>query len=242
MFNLDRLYTINADGSNLKPLGILGDSDPSWSADGSKIVFSNTGDLYFMDEDGSSRVMFANGYIYPTWSPDGSQIAFSRVSDAYSVWVTNTDGSNPHAIGSGPGSMLNKPSWSPDGKKIAFVNSGDNIAIVTTDSINMYPITSTNDNSDPTWSPDGKKIAFARSTGAIYVMNPDGTGQHNLTDTSNNVWPSWSPDGSKIAFVSSRDGNHNLYIMDNDGSNQTRLTNFSVPPFGEGTCFYRKPR
>lgn len=33
------------------------------------------------------------------------------------------------------------------------------------------------------------------------------------------------PAGNSIAFVSSRDGNYEIYVMDIDGSNQTRLTN-----------------
>jgi hypothetical protein len=35
----------------------------------------------------------------------------------------------------------------------------------------------------------------------------------------------WSPDGSQIVFVSNRDGNFEIYVMDADGTNQTRLTN-----------------
>ena len=35
----------------------------------------------------------------------------------------------------------------------------------------------------------------------------------------------WSPDGSRIAFTSARDGNFEIYVMDADGSNPTRLTN-----------------
>ena len=31
-------------------------------------------------------------------------------------------------------------------------------------------------------------------------------------------------DGSKIAFSSSRDGNYEIYVMNADGSGQTRLT------------------
>ena len=38
-------------------------------------------------------------------------------------------------------------------------------------------------------------------------------------------YPSFSPDGSKIAFSSDRDGNYEIYVMNADGSNQTRLTN-----------------
>ena len=37
--------------------------------------------------------------------------------------------------------------------------------------------------------------------------------------------PTWSPDGSKIAFDTLRDGNWEIYSMNPDGSNLTRLTN-----------------
>ena len=33
------------------------------------------------------------------------------------------------------------------------------------------------------------------------------------------------PAGNSIAFVSSREGNFEIYVMDADGSNPTRLTN-----------------
>ena len=37
--------------------------------------------------------------------------------------------------------------------------------------------------------------------------------------------PRWSPDGRRIAFKSTRGGSFNLYLMDPDGGNVTRLTN-----------------
>jgi Tol biopolymer transport system component len=43
--------------------------------------------------------------------------------------------------------------------------------------------------------------------------------------------PSWSSDGSKIAFHSEHDGKSEIYVMDADGSNQTRLTD---NPAGDG--------
>jgi Tol biopolymer transport system component len=54
------------------------------------------------------------------------------------------------------------------------------------------------------------------------TVRADGTGQTRLTH-DNGLDPAWSPDGSKIAFISERDGNREVYVMDADGSGQTRL-------------------
>ena len=42
-----------------------------------------------------------------------------------------------------------------------------------------------------------------------------------------NEEPVWSPDGTKIAFVSYRYGDGEIYVMNADGSNLTRLTNYA---------------
>jgi Tol biopolymer transport system component len=57
-------------------------------------------------------------------------------------------------------------------------------------------------------------------------MNEDGSEQTQLTDNDvDDESPSWSPDGEKIAFESDRDGPVEIYVMDADGSDVTRLTN-----------------
>ena len=43
--------------------------------------------------------------------------------------------------------------------------------------------------------------------------------------------PKWSPDGRRISFVSSRGGNFDLYVMDADGTNVTRLTDHAAADY-----------
>ncbi|MDA1349887.1 MAG: hypothetical protein O3A47_13645 [Chloroflexi bacterium] len=56
-------------------------------------------------------------------------------------------------------------------------------------------------------------------------MDADGRRVSRLTDNAYiDEYPAWSPDGSKIAFASLRDGSRGIYVMNADGTNQTRLT------------------
>jgi Tol biopolymer transport system component len=55
-------------------------------------------------------------------------------------------------------------------------------------------------------------------------MNADGTNQTMLTNGQKDYGPNWSPDGSKILFYSLRDGQEEIYVIDADGTDLTRLT------------------
>ena len=72
------------------------------------------------------------------------------------------------------------------------------------------------------------KIAFVLHNGDhsdIFSACPDGSDLQNLTNsTVLNSTPAWSPDGKSIAFSSNRTGNHQIFIMNADGSGVIQLT------------------
>jgi TolB protein len=56
-------------------------------------------------------------------------------------------------------------------------------------------------------------------------MNTDGSNQINLTNSSpQETGPAWSPEGSKIAFNWNQGYDNDIWVMNADGSNQTKLT------------------
>jgi Tol biopolymer transport system component len=132
------IWVMNADGSS--PTAITSDgafaNSPSWSPDGSKIVFQSNRDgtdqIYVMNADGSGITRLTNGEWgdqAPAWSPDGSKIAFQSTRDApdpnnaatsdIEVYVMNADGSSPTRLTTN--SVFDgNVSWSASGNKLVF--------------------------------------------------------------------------------------------------------------------------
>jgi Tol biopolymer transport system component len=176
---------------------------------GDKLVFAQQADgtadedceIFSMSADGSnlSRVTDNNFWdLYPVWSPDGNSIAFlSKREGDLDIYVINDDGSNV--------------------KKL--YDSGDNDA-------------------DIDWA--GENIVFT-SQFAIWKMRADGTEATMITDLDGRgEWgnanlpkgdydPRLSSDGRYIVFerledINQPDGGYNLFTIDIDGTEETRMT------------------
>jgi TolB protein len=56
-------------------------------------------------------------------------------------------------------------------------------------------------------------------------MDADGSHRRRLTRGRGRDYPgAWSPDGRRLAFGSQREGNFDVFVMQDDGSGQRRLT------------------
>jgi TolB protein len=245
------IYIMDYDGHNMRRLTNSGSLNlsPSWSPDGTKIVFSSERGrswwIFSIDRKTKEekRLTFERGLnMSPSFSPQGDRIAFSYSKDGNSdIYIMESN--NMKRITNHWTADIS-PSWSPDGKSIAFVSDragSPQIYIMDSNGENVRRITFEGSyNVSPSWSPRGDKIAFAsRINGKfeICIINPDGSGLHQLTSTGNNEDPSWSPDGRYIVFSSKRNGRTGIYTMKANGETQRLITPKEITAEGPAWSF-----
>ncbi|WFU24390.1 VCBS domain-containing protein [Bradyrhizobium sp. CB1717] len=210
---------------------------PSFSPDGSKIVFGSTrgvgaiNDVYIKDlatgvttlvSDSASGVRGNGGSYDPVFSPDGTKVAF----------YTFADNLVPGSANVGIGNIVIKD-LTTGVVTLVSANAG---GAPQSDGLAQQPV----------FSPDGTKIAFYSnaanlvsgvnafevyvkdlSTGAITVVstNASGTQANGYSQT-----PVFSPDGTKLVFVSSAS---NLVPGDTNGSEDIFVKDIGLPSVTE---------
>jgi tetratricopeptide (TPR) repeat protein len=163
----------------------LEDSAPSWSPDGSQLVFASDkhGDRKWRVYAISPHEVRGEGEEWafgqmPDWSPDGSRIAYhgcNERGDECGVWVMKAGGFSPARLTTDASDTA--PMWSPDGSRVAFVSSrAGNWELYVADVSTGQETRLTTDPAvdvAPTWSPDGKQLAFLSNRGgswAVYIL------------------------------------------------------------------------
>lgn len=229
----------------------IGNMEPSWSPDGSKIAFSSDRDgnreIYLVDVNTQkeTRITYEKADdSQPAWTRAGDLLAIvskrdgQRCGDLYLLHVVTGQTTR---VTFRPSGCDMHPSWTPTpvpgeiSKRVVFDSDRDDgkgeIYSLDIDTFADTRITFREAQQDihPTISPDGSKIAFqsyVNRNWEIFVMDSDGRNIKQLTfNPKDDIQPAWSPDGQKIAFASHRDGNWEIYVMDTDGSNVRKLTN-----------------
>src|SRR5262245_174995 len=114
--NQAEIYVINVDGTGLKRLTFNAEEEraPSWSPDGTHIVFmcrigggASDFEICDMKADGSDRRQLTDNAVSdatPTFSPDGQQIVFQRqLAGLTNLWLMNADGAGQAQLTNSPG-------------------------------------------------------------------------------------------------------------------------------------------
>jgi dipeptidyl aminopeptidase/acylaminoacyl peptidase len=229
-----KLWTIRADGTDDRQVaaGVAEPhwpSDvtqpPTWSPDGTQLVFVRMGrdkkrfwpprslGVFRVGVNGRGLRRIAAGTA-PAWSPDGTTIAFVRGNGVFGI---RPDGTGGRRLTTTARTTQAHLSWSPDSKWIAVSRGGDIYSVRADGAGETRLTTSRRREIDPAWSPDGSRIAYA-DAGNITIVNADGTGARRLSRATGES-PAWSPDSKRLAFVA-EDG---LSLVNADGSDRPRL-------------------
>ncbi len=213
------------------PVPLNGLTTPSWSPDGTQIVFTGydggLSDLFLVNADGTNLRRLTNDKyadLQPAWSPDGKTIAFTTDrGDATNfstlrfgnmrVALYHLDTGRIELLGHMDDGKNINPVWAPDGRSLAFVSDRNGIS-----NIFLYDF----------------------ADGNIYQLTDVYTGVSGITPLSPCL--SWAREADRLAFAYYEDGNYDVYAVDNPRSLKGRpYERPATPPVTSLLAAERRP-
>jgi Tol biopolymer transport system component len=211
------LYSMNADGGDVRRLIADFGAQPSYSPRGDRIAFSRPHpgqvpgvSLYAMNPDGQAETGMDRRFWdnwEPALSPDGEQVAYvsTRNNRGWEIYIMDGGGPDPDTLlpltcdRIPPDLDKWGPAWSPDGRRIAFVVQ-----------------------------PDAASNGEDAGSADIWVIEVASGDCARLTDDGfMNKRPAWR-DSQNLAFISNREGGFDIYAVNLAAPG--RLTNLTASP------------
>jgi len=205
------------------------------------------GPIYTIGADGKGLQQVATG-LDPAWSPDGMRLAVAKLDgEQRGVWVMDADGANAELLYGW--SQLRWPAWTTNGKTVIFsrqIGGKEDrtfcfppYGCFTLPGMNFWRLGMV-DVADRSFR-DTPSDLLARSPapradGIVFYAGERGVQATTLTENTNELLlqeqrlssPALSPDGRRIVFMSYLHNHYDLFVMNADGANPTRLTRTSA--------------
>jgi Tol biopolymer transport system component len=215
-----QLFRIQTTGAGIQQItiGTKIATQPSFSPDGKRVVFTRLGSGIFvvnLDGSGQRRLTNAGRDHFPVWSPDGKHIAFLRLyANRWRLYVMTPSGGAQHRV-----SSVNdggRPSWTANSKSIYLpVQAGLQRIDARTGRVQkqlVVPELDLGTSNAATMSPNSKRVAFVAPRPStpncedvscpVYALYLAEVPSGKTRRFANNTSPAgWSADSSKLVFV-----------------------------------------
>jgi tetratricopeptide (TPR) repeat protein len=190
------------DNGNNITIAPAGAEFPTFSPDGSRVIYSLQGQLYMVNVNGTGSPIELGAGSAPAWGPKGLLAYSGCDGGSCGIMVRNPDTADP------PKRLTGSPndiptSWSPDGFNISYysnVSGNYDLFFVNTAGGVQQVTKNAGNNVGGGWGPDGSHIAFLSDrdgTWSLYIAKYDGTEATKIAIAPQGNWQqqrvSWVP-------------------------------------------------